>query len=286
MNRYRSLLTVLVCLALLQLTAPASGQDNPTSWDDLAFSHSDVFGGETAEFQVDGHKAFLVNPPKERADGARPWIWYAPTLTGKDGSRNLPGTRHANVIRPALDAGCYFAGVDVGESYGSPAGRKIFTAFHRLLVDKLGLDSKAMLFPVSRGGLMHYNWAVEHPESVRCIGAIYPVCNLTSYPRLERAARTYGLTPDELKNDLANHNPIDRLAPLAARKVPLFHIHGDADKVVPLEDNSGLLASRYAKLGGSIRLIVVPDKGHEIVPELWEDPRLAEFFREHLNEKK
>jgi pimeloyl-ACP methyl ester carboxylesterase len=207
-----------------------------------------------------------------------------PRSPGKDGSWNLPGARHANAIRPALDAGCYFAGVDVGESYGSPAGRKVFTAFHRLLVEKLGLDSKAMLFPVSRGGLMHYNWAAEHPEAVRCIGAIYPVCNLTSYPRLERAAKTYGLTLEELKKDLANHNPIDRLAPLAEKKVPLFHLHGDADKVVPLADNSGLLASRYRRAWRPIQLIVVPGKGHEIVPELWEDPRLAEFFCRHLEE--
>ncbi len=271
---------------LLPLTAAAATPAAPTSLDDLTFTHSDVFGGETAQFHVDGHKAFLVKPPRPPADGSRPWIWYAPTLASDGSTWNLPGARHASILRPALDAGCYFAGVDVGESYGSPAGRKVFTAFHRLLVNKLGLDSEAMLFPVSRGGLMHYNWAVEHPDAVRCIGAIYPVCNLTSYPRLERAAKTYGLTPEELKRDLANHNPIDRLAPLAEKQVPLFHLHGDADKVVPLETNSKLLASRYRELGGPIQLIVVPGKGHEIVPELWEDPRLAEFFCKHLQGKR
>ena len=286
MMRSFSFLPTLFYFVLASCTIASGDEANPTSWDDLTFTHSDAFGGQTAEFHVDGHKAFLVKPPKERSDGSRPWIWYAPTLTGKDGTRNLPGARHAKVIRPALDEGCFFAGVDVGESYGSPAGRKVFTAFHRLLVDKLGLDSKAMLFPVSRGGLMHFNWAAEHPEAVRCIGAIYPVCNLTSYPRLERAAKTYGMTKEELERDLANHNPIDRLAPLAEKKVPLFHLHGDADKVVPLADNSGLLASRYEELGGPIRLIVVPGKGHEVVPELWQDPRLAEFFCECLEGKR
>jgi predicted esterase len=96
---------------------------------------------------------------------------------------------------------------------------------------------------------------------------------------LERAAKTYGLRPEELKLELGNHNPVDRLAPLAEKRVPLFHLHGDHDKVVPLADNSGLLASRYRELGGTIELIVVPGKGHEVVPELWEDRRLAEFFR-------
>ena len=273
------LLAVLALLSLIFSPGAISAEEmpTPTSLDDLTFTHSDVFGADTAEFAVQGHKAFLIKPPRPRADGSRPWIWYAPTLAKRDGWA-LPGKRHVGILAPALEAGCYFAGVHVGESYGSPAGRKTFTAFHRLLVDKLGLDQKAMLFPVSRGGLMHYNWAAEHPEAVRCIGAIYPVCSLTSYPGLQRAAKTYGLTPENLKQDLANHNPIDRLAPLAKKKVPLFHLHGDQDKVVPLDDNSGLLASRYRNLDGPIELIVVPGKGHEVAPELWEDPRLAEFF--------
>ena len=273
----------LLCYSVCPVIASADDPAGPASLNDLEFTHSEIFGGNMAEFLVNGHKAFLVKPPRPPADGSRPWIWYAPTLTDAAGKWTLPGARHAKVIRPALDAGCHFVGVDVGESYGSPAGREVFTAFHRLLVDKMGLDSKAMLFPVSRGGLMHFNWAAEHPDAVRCIGAIYPVCNLTSYPRLERAAKTYGLTQETMRQNLSNHNPVDRLAPLAEKKVPLFHLHGDHDKVVPLAENSGLLASRYRELGGPIELVVVPGKGHEVVPELWEDPRLAKFFLSFLH---
>ncbi|MHB8902845.1 MAG: alpha/beta hydrolase family protein, partial [Thermoguttaceae bacterium] len=226
----------------------------------------------------DGHKAFLVKPAQSRTDGKKPWIWYAPTLADPGGSWNLPGLRHVQAIQPALDAGCYFAGIDVGESFGSPAGRETFTAFHRFLVDRLGLDPKAILFPVSRGGLMHYNWAAEHPGAVRCIGAIYPVCNLESYPGLERTAKTYGMSVDGLQSELSRHNPVDRLAPLAANRVPLFHLHGDQDVVVPLAPNSGLVASRYRELGGPVELVVVPGRGHEVVPEFWQNPRLARFF--------
>lgn len=281
MNRVLPTL-MLLCAGLSSLATSAGDAPEPTSLDDLTFAHSDAFGGATAKFLVDGHKAFLVKPPRPRADGSRPWIWYAPTLANPDGGWTLPGPRHAQVIRPLLDAGCYFAGVDVSESYGSPAGRETYTAVHRLLTQRLGLDQKVMLFPVSRGGLMHYNWAAEHPEAIRCIGAIYPVCNLTSYPRIKRAAATYGLSEEELKAELSKHNPVDRLAPLAERQVPLFHLHGDRDKVVPLADNSELLASRYRELGGPMELVVVPGKGHEIVAEFWENPQLAEFFRRCL----
>jgi pimeloyl-ACP methyl ester carboxylesterase len=268
---------VLACLNGAEAAPPEA-----LSLDDLTFARSEVFAAETAEFRVAGHKAFLVRPPRLRPDGTRPWIWYAPTLTDESGAWKLPGLRHMQLIKPALDAGCHFCGVDVGESYGSPAGRETFTAFYRVLVDELGLDCQAMLFPVSRGGLMHYNWAVEHPEWVRCIGAVYPVCNLTSYPRLERAAKTYGITPEELKQNLSRHNPVDRLAPLADKGVRLFNLHGDQDAVVPLADNSGLLAKRYRELGGPIELAVVAGKGHEIVPEFWENPRLAAFFKSCL----
>ena len=58
---------------------------------------------------------------------------------------------------------------------------------------------KPCLLARSRGGLMLYAWAVEHPESVGGVAGIYPVCNLASYPGLGRACGAYGLTMDELK---------------------------------------------------------------------------------------
>ena len=39
---------------------------------------------------------------------------------------------------------------------------------------------------------------------------------------------------------------------------------GNSDKIVPLEDNSALLKSRYEALGGSMCLIVPPGQGHNL----------------------
>ena len=55
--------------------------------------------------------------------------------------------------------------------------------------------------------------------------------SLASYPGVANAAGAYHLKPDELAAQLADHNPIDRLASLAKAKVPLFAIHGDIDTV-------------------------------------------------------
>jgi pimeloyl-ACP methyl ester carboxylesterase len=73
-------------------------------------------------------------------------------------------------------------------------------------------------------------------------------------------------------------HPIDLLAPLAKAKVPILHIHGDKDKVVPLEKNSGEVAKRYKALGGTMELIVVPGKGHEEVDEFFTSERFAAFM--------
>ena len=40
-------------------------------------------------------------------------------------------------------------------------------------------------------------------------------------------------------------NPVDNLAPLAQAPVPLLHVYGDADDVVPWEENTGVVAERY-----------------------------------------
>ena len=37
---------------------------------------------------------------------------------------------------------------------------------------------------------------------------------------------------------------------MAKAKVPVFHIHGDSDKVVPLDKNTAVLAKRYTEFGG------------------------------------
>lgn len=128
---------------------------------------------------------------------------------------------------------------------------------------------------------MLYNWAVEHPRLVQCVGGTYTVCDITSYPGIPTAAPAYGMTEAEFAEHLAENNPVDRLAPLAKAKVPIFHIHGDVDTVVPLEANSAKLAERYKALGGPIEVQVVPGKGHEEVDEFFESQEMVDFFVGH-----
>ena len=88
------------------------------------------------------------------------------------------------------------------------------------------------------------------------------------------------MTADQLKEKLPEHNPIDRLAPLAKAKVPIFHIHGDVDRVVPLEANSGEVARRYKKLGGQMELVIAKDQGHNMWQGFFTCQALVDFVVE------
>ncbi len=98
------------------------------------------------EFTVEGHPAFLASPV-DQPDGRRtPWVWYAPTLPA------YPAPEDAQMLQRFLDTGIAVAGIDVGESFGNPEGRRLFTALHEELTTHRGLSRKACLLARSRGG--------------------------------------------------------------------------------------------------------------------------------------
>ena len=228
-------------------------------------------------FTIEGRTAFLILPEKSDPGKPAPWVWYAPTLP------NLPGPEEKWMFEKFLAAGIAVAGIDVGESMGNPQGRAWFTAFYQELVSKRGMSPKPCLLARSRGGLMHYNWAAEHPDKVAAIAGIYPVCNPASWPGLAKASAAYGMTKEQLANQLADHNPVERLAPIAKAGIPIFHLHGDNDTVVPLDENSGLLKQRYDSLGGKMTLDVIPGSGHDMKTHWFQNDKLVEFLIRHAD---
>lgn len=262
MKKYAGILTGII---ILYYTATANAQQQ-------------TFGGIRTNFIVDGHIGFIVEPIINAENGKRPWVWYAPTIG------NYPNKSNAWLFERLVAKGFRICGMDAGESYGSPAGCKLFSMFYDTLILRYHLDPRACLVPQSRGGLMLYNWAAEPGNSskVSRIAAIYPVCNLLSYPSLSKAASAYGMIPDSLLLHLKEYNPIDRLKPLCDAGVRIIHIHGDNDAVVPLSENSQIVYDRYKEMGGDIRLIIVPGKGHEEIPEYFQSEEILDFLMEEI----
>jgi pimeloyl-ACP methyl ester carboxylesterase len=222
-------------------------------------------------FLVKDRTAFVILPENRPENSAIPWVWYAPTLPG------LPEGAEKWMFERFTKAGIAIAGIDVGESYGSPDGRALYSDFYQELTGKRKFAKKAVLLGRSRGGLMTLAWAVENADKVAGFAGIYPVCNLTSYPGVGKACGAYLVSAQQLSAKLNDHNPIDRLAPLAKARVPIFAIHGDVDTVVPLEANSGELRRRYEALGGKMQLVVPPGQGHNMWQGFFECQELVDF---------
>ena len=227
----------------------------------------------TLEFlKISGRDAFVILPRQKVPQKAQPWVWYTPTVITCN-----PNGAHAWMFQKFIEAGLAVAGVDIGVSFGRPEERSAFTSFHAAIIKEHGFSSRVCLLAQSRGALAHYNWASEHPQYVSCIAGIYPVCDIRSFPGIEKASDAYRLSVRQFETELSTHNPIDRLSSLVQAKVPILHIHGDADAVVPLLDNSSELIDRYRILGGQAKLIVVRGKGHDLSDEFRRSQELVDF---------
>jgi hypothetical protein len=223
-----------------------------------------ILPGES--FLVAGRPSFIFWPEESKRTKPQPWVFYAPTLPA------YPDSHEKWMHEQFLAAGVAVAGIDVGEGYGNPAGRELFSAVYDELTTKRGFAKKPCLLGRSRGGLWVTSWATANPEKVAGIAGIYPVFDFRTYPGLDRAAPAYGLTLAGLQEMLAEHNPIEKVGVLAAKKIPALFIHGDVDTVVPLKENSAEFVKRYEAAGAkdSVKLIVPAGQGHNF----WEG-----FFR-------
>ena len=86
-------------------------------------------------FTVSGYQAFIAMPAN--ASAATPWVWYAPTRVG-----STPNASNDWIFQHLVDQGIAVAGIDVGESYGSPAGRTVYSEFYDYATTQAGLGSQ------------------------------------------------------------------------------------------------------------------------------------------------
>ena len=231
--------------------------------------------------EVDGHPGFIRGLRRDATP--QPWVWYAPTLTGAH-----PDPSHEWMFTRFEAAGLAIAGLDVGESWGGREGAELYEAFHACVTRTWGLADRACLLPQSRGGLMLYAWAIEHPKKVACIAGIYPLTNLESF----RAALASRPGVEAVREQITkNHGEgpwVDfgkEVRPLAKRGVPILHVHGKADDVVPLESNSGALANAYREHGGEATLIALEGLGHEVCDGFFKNDALVAFVIQHARGK-
>jgi len=233
------------------------------------------------DFLLDGCETLIVLP-KAEAPG-RPWIWRAEFFD------HQPGLDVA-----LLSRGFHLVYMNVGNTFGCPDALAHWAVLYSLLTEKYGFSPKPALEGLSRGGLYVYNWASANPDKVGCIYGDNPVCDFKSWPGGKgkgpgspgdwaKLISDYHFA-DEREALAYDGNPVDRLEPLATAGIPLIHVCGDADEVVPYEENTVVLKERYEKLGGSITVIVKPGFKHH--PHGLEDPApVTDFVIKHAGSR-
>ena len=250
-----------------------------------AIRRSEWKGFERHEFKIEGKDAWLILPKK--ALPGNPWLWRA----------RFPGY-HSEADSILVSEGFYLAHINTAGMFGSPKAMEIWDTFYDFLTSQYDLDEKVSLAGVSRGGLFIYTWAKRHPDKVHCIYGDAPVCDFKSWPAgfgdakgdensWKMLKEQYGFTSDEEAKAYDN-NPIENLEVLAKQKIPILHMIGLKDEIVPVDENTFVLVNNYLKLGGPATVIPCTIGkqglfGHHFPIET---PRLvADFIKYHtLNE--
>jgi len=254
---------------ILQLAPPFPGKRS--QWE----------GYDRYDFEFNGKPAIVVAP--KHALPGKPWAWRGEFFGA-----------FPNADIALIGKGFHLAYIGVPDLFGSPEAVTQWNGFYQELTGKYSFARKVALIGLSRGGLYCYNWAAANPDKVACLYADAAVCDFKSWPggKLKNLGKGNGSTAEwqkllrayNFKSDAEaiayDKNPIDNLKPLADARVPLLHVYGAADDVVPWDENTGVLAERYRKLGGSIMLISKPGIGHH--PHGLTDPTpIVEFIVAH-----
>lgn len=219
-------------------------------------------GFDRLDFTV-AERPCLVIVPAKRAAG-NPWIWRT-EFFGHEPQADLA----------LLERGWHVAYMDAKNMYGAPKAMALFGQFYAHVVVRFGLSQRVVLEGFSRGGLYAFNFAAAHPTRVAALYLDAPVLDIRSWPGGNRKSKewsdcleAYGLTEESLVK--FRGNPIDRAATVAGGKVPILSVCGDADKVVPFAENTGILEKRYREAGGTIEVILKPGVDHH--PHSLKDP--------------
>ncbi|MBE6217683.1 MAG: hypothetical protein E7124_06535 [Bacteroidales bacterium] len=231
-------------------------------------------------YDDNGIECYIVKP--HHAAEGRPWIWRA-RFWGHEPQTDIA----------LLEQGFHLTYCDVSDLYGSPEAVKRWDRFYSL-VRKAGLDRKAVLEGMSRGGLIIYNWAGKNPRKTACIYGDAPVMDLKTWPlRQDPPASLAECIPVMMKaygfrnaeDVLAwKGNPVDHARKLAKAKVAMIHVVGDADIAVPVEDNTTVFEKLITGYGHEIKVIHKPGTGHH--PHSLYDPEpIVDYILEATGQK-
>lgn len=220
-------------------------------------------GGTLYKFPLAGTTAWIVEPPEPLAE--KKWFWVPEWPTA------FP---NRNGVNELLKMGYYMLHIHVRGLCGNPEAVEIMKKLYDF-IRTLGFARKGALIGMSLGGLYSFRYAATYPETVACIYADAPVCDLGYRVRLDRQdaieiSRAYGKGDDA--GAMFDHplSPVNNYLPMIKADIPLLLLLGLDDNVLLVSEHGGLLAERWKNAGGRIEVISRPSWGHH--PHGLDDP--------------
>ncbi len=151
---------------------------------------------------------------------------------------------------------------------------------------KYNLSKKCVIIGMSCGGMQGIYFAAKYPEYVSCMYLDAPVVNLLSCPAgLGKSIRTLEEFQSHKGMDLIEllsyrEHPLDFIPTLVENNIPIILVSGDADTIVPYDENGKLLNDAYIKNGCIIKTIIKNGCDHH--PHSLEDNTpIIEFIKKY-----
>ncbi|OGV47741.1 MAG: hypothetical protein A2017_16225 [Lentisphaerae bacterium GWF2_44_16] len=225
------------------------------------------------DFVFENRAATLVYP-KFTAPG-KPWIWR----TEYFGS-------FSQVDLAMLEHGWYFVYINVSELWGGKHCLEIMRRFQEHVESEYGFIELPVLLGFSRGGYSAFNYAIRYKDKVGMLYLDAPLLDFRSLAEMKNSEnpadgfkrllkRFPGIAATAFDDVLLT--PMDCTEEVAAAKIPIIIVAGDADEIVPYEENTAIFVKRYRELGGNIELIVKHGCKHH--PHSLENPGpIADFI--------
>lgn len=160
--------------------------------------------------------------------------------------------------------------------------------FCEFLHKEYGFKKSCAIIGMSCGGLIGTKFAAKYPEYVSVLYLDAPVLNLLSCPAGLGAAKSImweeftqamNITLPQLLS--YRENPIDKMDVLIKNNIPVFMVAGDADDIVPYDENGEILVDYYKKHNGILEVEVKPGCSHH--PHGLENPeKVVDFILKYI----
>ncbi len=197
----------------------------------------------TEHFSFEGRDALIVFP--EKADEKKRWALKTEYFYA-----------FQDLEEKLVENGFHLAYLKNSNRWGTPDDLAAKRRFAGMLREKYGLSEKCVPVGMSCGGLHAIKQAAAYPEMVSLLYLDAPVVNLLSCPfglgsfgsGISESAKQEAL--DALGLDMSGmiayrDHPLDHLDKLLSSRMPALLVWGEADTIVPFEENGRHIYDAY-----------------------------------------